>query len=269
MNNAARLDQLRRYPGFGALAVLCLMFLYAPLLVVSIYSFNATRSITEWGGFSLDWYVQAFNNPTIRDAAGNSLFVAVIAATLATTLATMAAISLLRGPALKGQTGAVSLISLPLMVPEIITAIASLIFFVTIGIPLGFVSLIAAHTVFCIPFAYLPISARLTGIEATLDEAASDLYASRVDVIRTVLIPLMIPGIASGFCLAFVVSLDDFIISNFISGPGATTLPVAIYGLARVGFTPEINAVATLMLAISILLVGLSWLLSRKTTQTS
>ncbi len=267
MSHATRIDRLRSYPGFGPLTIICLTFLYAPLLVVSVYSFNATRSITEWGGFSFDWYVRAFNNPTIRDAAGNSLFVAVCAATLATTLATMAAISLLRGPPLKGQTGAVSLVSLPLMVPEIITAIASLIFFVTIGVPLGFVSLIAAHTVFCIPFAYLPISARLSGIEATLDEAAGDLYASRADVIRTILIPLMMPGIASGFCLAFIVSLDDFIIANFVSGPGSTTLPVAIYGLARIGFTPEINAVATLMLAVSILFVGLSWFLGRKTTQ--
>ncbi|MEM1430628.1 MAG: ABC transporter permease [Pseudomonadota bacterium] len=267
MTGRARAERLRSYPGFGSLALLCLVFLYAPLLVVAVYSFNAARSITNWGGFSLDWYVQAFNNPTIRDAAGNSLFVAVIAATLATTLATMAAISLLRGPAMRIQTGAVSLVSLPLLVPEIITAVASLIFFITIGIPLGFVSLIAAHTVFCIPFAYLPISARLNGIAAELDEAASDLYASRGDMIRTILLPLMAPGIASGFCLAFIVSLDDFIIASFVSGPGATTLPVAIYGLARIGFTPEINAVATLMLAISILFVGLSWLLSRKTTQ--
>lgn len=162
-----------------------------------------------------------------------------------------------------GQTVAMALISLPLMVPEIITAIASLIFFVTIGVPLGFVSVILAHTVFCIPFAYLPISARLESIDMSFDDAGRDLYASRAAVVRTVLLPLMAPGIASGFCLAFIISLDDFIIANFLTGPGATTLPVAIYGLARIGFTPEINAVATIMLTVSAVFVALSWWFGR------
>jgi len=264
MKGAARIDRLRRYPGFGALTVACLVFLYAPLFVVAVYSFNSTRSITVWTGFSFDWYLRAFANPTIRDAAINSLFVALIAASLATILATLAALALSRGLPLKGQTAATALVSLPLMVPEIITAIASLIFFVTVGVPLGFASIILAHTVFCIPFAFLPIAARLEGIEGALDEAAFDLYASRAEVIRTVLLPMMTPAIASGFCLAFIVSLDDFIISNFVTGPGATTLPVAIYGLARTGFTPEINAVATIMLAVSVLFVAASWVLGRK-----
>lgn len=259
---ATRQEKLRRYPGFGAVAIACLVFLYAPLAVVAIYSFNASRSITVWSGFTFDWYVRAFENPTIRDAAANSLFVAVIAASLATVIAALAALALHRGGPLPGQTGAIALISFPLMVPEIITAIASLIFFITIGVPLGFLSIIFAHTVFCVPFAYLPIAARLKGIDASFDEAARDLYADQREMILTVLLPLMTPGLVAGFCLAFIVSLDDFIIANFLTGPGATTLPVAIYGLARTGFTPELNAVATLMLLISIAFVALSWRLS-------
>jgi spermidine/putrescine transport system permease protein len=264
MAGRPRGEELRRYPGFRGLTFGCLFFLYAPLIVIAIYSFNAIRSITVWGGFSVSWYLKAFSNPAIQKAAMNSLIVAAVAATVATVFATCGALAMARGRPLKGQEAAFGLINLPLMVPEIVSAVASLLFFVAVGIPLGLGSIMLAHIVFCIPFAYLPISARMEGIEAYYEEAARDLYADRWKAFRYVLMPLLMPGVISGFILAFIISLDDFIITNFVAGPGATTLPLAIYGMVRTGFTPEINAISTLMLLISIFFVSLSYLVGRR-----
>jgi spermidine/putrescine transport system permease protein len=162
-----------------------------------------------------------------------------------------------------GRTAAYAVINLPLMVPEIIAAVATLIFFATLGIALGLHTVVLAHTVFCIPFAYLPIAARLEGIDPTYEEAAADLYGDPWRVFRHVTLPLTGPGIVAGFMLAFIISLDDFIITNMVAGPGATTLPVLIYGMVRTGFSPEINAVSTLLLAVSVLFVSLSYLIGR------
>ncbi len=259
-----RRPRLYHYPGFGLVTLLCMVILYAPMVVVAIYSFNAIRSITVWGGFSLDWYVKAVTNPVIQAAAFNSLVVALTAAGTATVLATAAAIALLRGRPLPGRDAAFALINLPLMVPEIITAVATLVFFLAIGFGLGLGTVILAHIVFCIPFAYLPVAARLEGIEPAFEEAARDLYADGWQCFRHVLLPLLFPGILAGFMLAFIVSLDDFIITSFVAGPGATTLPLAIYGMVRTGFTPEINAVSTMMLGVSILFVTASWMIGRR-----
>jgi spermidine/putrescine transport system permease protein len=156
-----------------------------------------------------------------------------------------------------------ALLGLPLVVPEIVTAVASLLFFVLVGLPLGLSTVVLAHTVFCIPFAYLPIRARLQGMDPTLEDAAMDLYADRVRAFRRVTLPLLWPGVLSGAMLAFIISLDDFVITYFVSGAGATTLPVYIFGMIRVGISPEVNAVSALMLLLSILLVALSWLAGR------
>ena len=258
------MNKLAHYPGFRTLALLCLFVLYAPMIVIAVYSFNSIRSITTWGGFSLDWYVKAFNNPQIQAATINSLIIAVSAATIATVIATLAALALVRGRAMKGQKLSFALITLPLMVPEIVTAIATLVFFLAIGFQLGILSVLVAHTVFCIPFAYLPISARLTGIDPAFEQAARDLYATGWQSFRYVLLPLLAPGMLAGFMLAFIISLDDFIITNFVAGPGATTLPLAIYGLVRTGFTPEINAISTILLAVSIIFVTASYWLGRQ-----
>ena len=242
----------------------CMVFLYAPIIVIAIYSFNAIRSITVWGGFSVDWYLKAFNNELIQRATLNSLIIAVCAATVATMFATAAAIAMTRSRRFRGQQAVFGLISLPLMVPEIVSAIASLVFFVLIGIPLGLGSIMLAHTVFCIPFAYLPISARLEGIESFYEEAANDLYADGWRTFVHVTLPLLLPGILAGYMLAFIISLDDFIITNFVAGPGATTLPLAIYGLVRTGLTPEINAISTMLLLVSIMFVTLSYVVGRR-----
>jgi spermidine/putrescine transport system permease protein len=258
---------IQKYPGFRAATIICLVILYGPMLVIAVYSFNSLRSITSWGGFTFDWYVKAFNNPTIQVAAINSLMIAVIAALVSTMIAISAALAMARGRNFKGQSSAFALINLPLMIPEIVTAVSSLVFFIAIGFNLGLFTILLAHVVFCIPFAYLPIAARLQGIKGHFEEAALDLYASRWQTFRFVLMPMLMPGIISGLMLSFIVSLDDFIITNMVAGPGTTTLPIAIYGMVRVGFTPEINAISTLLLLTSLLFVTISYFVGRNTSK--
>ena len=239
---------LKRYPGFRGITWACMLFLYGPIIVIAIYSFNEIRSITVWGGFSLDWYVKVFNNELIQRATLNSLMIAFVAATVATVFATAAAVAMIRGAAFKGKEVVFGMISLPLMVPEIVTAIASLVFFVLIGMPLGLGTITLAHTVFCIPFAYLPISARLEGIEAYYEEAARDLYADGWRAFVHVLFPLMLPGIISGFMLAFIISLDDFHYHQLCGGtrgdnPAARDLRSGAYR-ADAGDQRDFHAVA-------------------------
>ena len=260
------MSPLCRYPGFLPMTVVCLTILYAPLLIVMIYSFNESTSITRWGGFSLTWYREVFygvESAKFKAAAWNSLIIAVGAATTATAIATAAALAMLRGGAFRGRRASFALINLPLMVPEIVTAVATLIFFSAIGFERGVLSILVAHIVFCIPFAYLPIAARLDGIEGYYEQAAMDLYASRWQAFRLVLMPLMAPGIIAGFLLAFIISLDDFIITNFVKGAGVETLPTAIFGAVKQGIKPNIMAISTLMLAVSILFVTASYLVTK------
>ena len=257
---------VKRYPGFLTVALICLLILYAPLIVVMIYSFNGSVSITKWGGFSLRWYGEIFHgaeSAIFHQAAWNSLTIALTAGAASTIIATAAAVGMVRGGAFRGKSVSFALISMPIMVPEIVTAVATLIFFSVIGFTLGFASILVAHIVFCIPFAYLPIAARLQGIEGIYDEAAQDLYASRMKAFLHVLAPLMAPGILSGFLLAFIISLDDFIITNFIKGAGVETLPTAIFGAVKQGIKPNIMALSTLMLAVSIILVTASYFIGR------
>ena len=259
-------NPVKRYPEFMVLAVICLVVLYAPLLVVMGYSFNASQSITVWGGFSWRWYEDVFfglEASKFRTAAWNSVTIATMAATASTVVATAAAIGMVRGGAFRGKAISFGMLSMPIIVPEIVTAVATLIFFSAIGFTLGYSSILVAHIVFCIPFAYLPISARLEGIEGFYEEAAQDLYAGRWQVFRHVLFPLMAPGILAGFLLAFIISLDDFIITNFIKGAGVETLPTAIFGAVKQGIKPNIMALSTIMLLLSLVLVSVSYLLGR------
>jgi len=261
----ARTD-LRRFTGFFPMTVLCLVVLYAPLAVVAVYSFNASTSITLWGGFSLDWYRDVFAGPEapkFRQATINSLVVAVVAGLAATLIATSAAVAMHRAGRFRGKTASFALINLPLMVPEVVTAVASLIFFTVIGFPGGIGTILLAHITFCIPFAYLPIAARLATLPDSYEQAAMDLYATPWESFRLVLLPLMVPGIMSGFLLAFIISLDDFLITNFVKGAGVETLPTAIFGAVKQGIKPNIMAISTLMLAISVVFVALSWLIGR------
>lgn len=251
------------FPGLKTWTWAFFLYLYAPIVVLVVYSFNANNRAQKWTGFSTDWYIKAFSNDDIQSAVVNTLIVASAATVLATMMAVLAALALARGGAFKGSTSAFGLISLPLVVPEIATAVATLSFFAVIGIQFGLLTLIIAHTVFCIPFAFLPIRARLTGMDDNLEQAAMDLYASRWKAFRYVTLPLLLPGIIAGAMLAFIISVDDFIISLMVAGAGSTTLPLYIYGMIRVGISPEVNVISTAMLAISVVFITAYWFLTR------
>jgi len=257
---------LKYQPGFSQIAWLCLIVLYAPIVVLVMFSFNANRSVTTWTEFSWDWYIKAWHNEGIQSAAFISFEVATISAVLATIMATMAALVTTRITPYWGMNSAITIINQPLMVPEIVTAVATLVFFAAIRKATGVTGigyLIAAHTCFCIPFAYMPIKARLEGMNLNLEHAAADLYASPIQTFRRVTLPLLMPGIVSGAMLAFIVSIDDVVISLFVAGPGETTLPLFILGQIRRGVTPEVNAVATVFLIISVILVTFIFLFGK------
>ena len=208
---------VRRIPGFATLAIITFVALYAPIIILVTYSFNQGTSLALWEGFSLHWYRLAFANEAVQDAALRSLVLASSAATIATSAATMAALGTTRSKGFRGQTAIYALINQPLMVPEIVTAVALLIFFAIIKVATGhqsMVYLIAAHSAFCVPFAYLPIRARLETMDLSLERAAADLYATPWRAFRRVTLPLMWPGIMAGFMLAFVISLDDVVITE-------------------------------------------------------
>jgi spermidine/putrescine transport system permease protein len=261
-----RAIDLKYQPGFSQIAWFCIAVLYAPIAVLVFFSFNENRSVTIWTQFSLDWYVKAWNNEGIQHAALISLEVALVAMIVSTIMATMAALVTTRTDAYRGLNSAIAVINQPLMVPEIVTAVATLIFFAIIkqvtGVS-GIGYLIAAHTAFCIPFAYMPIRARLEDMNLSLEQAAADLYAPPFKVFRRVTLPLMMPGILAGAMLAFIVSLDDVIITLFVAGPGETTLPLYILGQIRRGVTPEINAVSTVFVGISVVLVTFIFLFGK------
>ncbi|WP_170330096.1 ABC transporter permease [Ruegeria arenilitoris] len=263
---ASKQFDIKAYTGFKGITLLCLVILYAPLVVVTIYSFNASQSLTNWEGVSLRWYADVFTGPEsgkFKTAAKNSFIIAIIAATTATAIATLAATGMVRGGKFRFRTLSFGLISLPLMVPEIVLAVATLIFFNSIGFERGLLTILLAHIAFCIPFAYLPISARMQGIEDSYEQAALDLYATKRQAFTKILLPLMMPGIISGFLLAFIVSLDDFIITNFVKGAGVETLPTAIFGSVKQGIKPNIMAISTMLLSVSIVMVTISYFVSK------
>lgn len=263
----ARPFDWRRTPGGTTLMTGLLLFLYAPLVVLVIYAFNSSRIVTVWGGFSLRWFGMVIDNADIRRTAYTSLIVAVAATILSTVFAIAAALALERGRLRAGRGSVEGLIAMPLVVPEIVVAITTLVFFSAIHLRLGAGNLIIAHTVFCIPFALLPMRARLRDMGQAAETAARDLYANEWQVFHRITLPLLLPAIASGAMLAFVTSLDDFIISMMVSDAGTTTLPVYVYGMMRVGVTPEVNAVSAILLGISLVLVVAALLLTRRRRQ--
>lgn len=252
----------RHWPGVAFLAAVFFAYVYLPIAVLIALSFNANELVTIWTGFSLDWYVKALQNEDMLRAAKNSLIIASVASTCSTALATLAAIAMARDK-FRGKTAVNALVALPLTVPEIVTAVATLMLFALVGVTQGLLTVMIAHTVFCIPFAYLPIRARLEGLDPRLIEAAGDLYASPFQAFRKVTLPLIMPGILSGAVLAFIISLDDFVTTFFVGGAGSTTLPIYIFGLIRVGVSPEVNAISSVMLVVSVALVSVSLLLGR------
>lgn len=266
MANSATFS-VKRQTGFTTIAIVCFVVLYTPILTLAFYSFNAGTSIAIWEGFSWRWYERAWANQQVQDAAVRSLQLASFAAVISTTLATMAALATTRTKGFRGMTSIYTLINIPLMVPEIVTAIALLIFFSSIKVATGYTGmgyLLAAHTAFCIPFAYLPIRARLESMDLTLETAAADLYATPWMAFRRVTLPLLWPGIIGGLMLAFVISLDDVVITELVKSAGQETLPTFMLGQLRRVVTPEMNAISTVFLGISVIVVTLFFFLTRK-----
>jgi len=263
----AALD-LKTQPGFRATAYVCLVLLYLPIFILMIFSFNSGDQIMHWEGVGARWYGKAIYNEGFHSAAINTMIIAIVATVVSTLTATLAAIGMTRVKPWRGMATAFMIINLPLMVPEIITAVATLSFFALIASKLnlnfGIGNIILAHTVFCIPFAYMPIRARLEDMDLTLEIAAADLYATSWQAFRRITLPLLVPGIMSGAALAFITSFDDFTITQLIAGPGQTTLPLYIWSQIRLPLTPEINAISTLLLSISIAFIELSFLIARQ-----
>ncbi|MBX8784074.1 ABC transporter permease [Pseudochrobactrum algeriensis] len=230
--------------------VLGFAFLYLPIVLLVIYSFNESRLVTVWSGFSVKWYVELFNNQGLKDAAWVTLRVGVLSATIATILGTLGALALTRYTRFRGRTLFSGMIYAPLVMPEVITGLSLLLLFVAVGFDRGFWTVTLAHITFAMCFVAVVVQSRLVSFDRSLEEAAMDLGAPPVTTFMKITLPIILPAVVSGWMLAFTLSLDDLVIASFTSGPGATTLPMKIYSQVRLGVTPEINAVCTLLIGL-------------------
>jgi putrescine transport system permease protein len=226
------------------------LFLYVPIVLLVIYSFNDSRLVTVWGGWTTRWYVALWSNQGLMDAAWNSILVALGASTLATVLGVMAGFSLARIPRFVGRTMFSGMILAPLVMPEIITGLSLLLTFIAIGFARGLLTIIIAHATFAMAYVAIVVQARLAGFDSSVEEAAADLGARPVTVFWRITLPLIMPGVIAGWLLSFTLSFDDLVIASFVSGPGSTTLPMEIFSSVRLGVTPEINAVATILIGL-------------------
>lgn len=224
---------------------------YIPIVLTVIYSFNASKISSVWEGFSLKWYVALLKNRDIGEALLNSIILALLSCTCAVIIGTMGALGMRRKKSKLNDTVAY-VAMLPIMIPEIILGMVFLAVFSLMGLPFGMVTLVIAHTAFCIPYIYSMVKARLVGMDKSLEEAALDLGASPVRVFFDVTLPNILPAILSGVMLSFAMSFDDVVISIFVTGPRVNTLPVKIYTMIKTGVTPEINALASLMLLVTV-----------------
>jgi len=240
-----------RASSFNIISVaLGLAFLYLPITILVIYSFNASRLVTIWGGWSLAWYRELLHDDAMLQSAWISLRVAALSASAATVLGTFAAVALTRMGRFRGRLLLSGMIYAPLVMPEVITGLSLLLLFVAINVDRGFWTIVIAHTTLTMCFIAVIVQSRLVGFDRSLEEAAMDLGCPPLKTFLTITLPLIAPAIAAGWMLAFVLSLDDLVIASFTTGPGATTLPIRIYSEVRLGVKPEINAVCTIMIAI-------------------
>jgi putrescine transport system permease protein len=235
--------------------VIGLAFLYLPILLLIVYSFNDSRLVAVWGGFSTRWYAELWQNQALLDAAWVTLQVAFISATVATVLGTLAAITLVRMGRFRGRTLFSGMVYAPLVMPEVILGLSLLLLFVAVDLDRGFWTVTLAHVTFSMCFVAVVVQSRLVGFDRSLEEAAMDLGAPPLRTFLSVTLPMIFPAIAAGWMLAFTLSLDDLVLASFTTGPGATTLPMRIYSQVRLGVTPEINAVSTIFIGIVALLV--------------
>jgi spermidine/putrescine transport system permease protein len=243
---------VRRRPlGLWLAAAVGYAFLYIPLAIVVVYSFNNSRLNAEWVGFTLDWYYKLAQNDEMLAAAGNSLLIALVASLVATALGTMAGVAMYR---YKLRLLPV-LVLTPIAIPEILMGVALLIFFVLLNFTLGLVSVALAHIAFCVGFVAIVVRSRLAGMDESLTEAARDCGATPVEAFRYVTLPLIMPGVIAGALMAFTLSIDDFVITFFTAGAGTVTLPLQIYSMIKIAVTPEVNAVSTLLMLLTLALI--------------
>jgi putrescine transport system permease protein len=240
-----------------------LAFLYLPIIILVIYSFNASRLVTVWGGWSLRWYTEFFNDRAMIEAAWMSLRVAVCAATIATVLGTLAAVALSRGERFRGRTLFSGMLYAPLVMPEVITGLSLLLLFVALNAERGFWTVTIAHTTLTMCFVAVVVQSRLGSLDRSLEEAAMDLGCGPVRAFLAVTLPLIAPAIVAGWMLAFTLSLDDLVIASFTTGPGSATLPIRIYSEVRLGVKPEINAICTLVIGLIAVIIVVASLASK------
>ena len=225
-------------------------FLYLPMLILVIYSFNESRLVTVWAGFSTKWYGKLLQNDAFLDAAWVTLNVGIWSSTIATVLGTMAAYVMVRSGRFLGRELFSGMIYAPLVMPEVITGLALLLFFLAIGLDRGMVTIILAHTTFSMCYVSVVVTSRLITFDQSLEDAALDLGCTPFDAFRSVTLPIIAPAVISGWLLAFTLSLDDLVTASFTSGPSSTTLPIKVYSAVRMGVSPEINALSTLMIGV-------------------
>lgn len=260
--------RIKRLSAFNMVSVaLGLAFLYLPIAILIIYSFNASRLVTVWGGWSLRWYQEFFNDEAMLAAAWMSLRVAFCSATAATLLGTLAAVALSRGERFRGRTLFSGMLYAPLVMPEVITGLSLLLLFVAIDAGRGFWTVTIAHTTLTMCFVAVVVQSRLSALDRSLEEAAMDLGCSPVRAFIAVTLPLILPSVAAGWMLAFTLSLDDLVIASFTTGPGSATLPIRIYSEVRLGVKPEINAICTLVVAAVALVIVAASLASKLSSE--
>ena len=242
---------MRKVSAFNVVAIVVgIAFLYLPIAVLVIYSFNASRLVTVWGGWSTRWYAELLHDEALLDSAFISIRLALTAATAATILGTLAALALVRFGRFRGRLLFASMIYAPLVMPEVITGLSLLLLFVAVAVDRGFWTVAIAHTTMAMCFVTVIVQSRLVDFDMRLEEAAMDLGAPPLRTFFAVTLPLILPAIAAAWMLAFALSLDDLVIASFTTGPGATTLPIRIYSQVRLGVKPEMNAVCSIMIAV-------------------
>jgi len=242
---------MKRFSWFNATSLtLGFAFLYIPMLILVVYSFNDSKLVTVWAGFSPKWYGELFRNEAFLDAAWVTIRVAVISSSIATVLGTMAAYILVRGGRFMGRTLFSGMIYAPLVMPEVITGLSLLLLFIGIGLDRGLFTIVLAHATFSMCYVSVVVSSRLVSFDRSLEEAALDLGCTAWQAFRLVTLPIIAPAVISGWLLAFTLSLDDLVIASFTAGPSSTTLPIKIFSAVRLGVSPEINALSTIMIGI-------------------
>lgn len=256
---------IRRFSLFNATSLAVgFAFLYLPILLLVVYSFNDSRLVTVWGGFSTRWYGALLHNEPLIEAALVTLRIAIVSASAATVLGTLAALALARYGRFPGRTLFTGFIYAPMVMPEVITGLSLLLFFVAINLDRGFWTVTLAHTTLTMCFVTVVVQARLMAFDRSLEEAAMDLGAPPLRTFFAVTLPNILPSITAGFLLAFTLSLDDLVIASFNTGPGATTLPIRIYSQVRLGLSPEVNAASTILIGIVAVGVTAATLLSKR-----